>query len=180
MADKSTWPEDLKGYCLGNDGVLVVSFDGGKTYLECETVKNVNVNTTVSMIDTTTRRSGFFKEELAGKAELSIDGEMLFDATDPCYQQLQDAYLGGKVITVGAFLSNGNGPLMRASISDFTRSEELEGVVSVSAKYSNSRFIGWFTDSSAITNGAGESVEHPCSFDEDGAITGVRTTGGGT
>jgi hypothetical protein len=146
--DKSSWPDELQGYEIGNDGYLIVGSGSGENFkcYECETARNVNVNTTVSTIDTTTRRSGFFKEEMPGSAELSVDGEFLFDANDPCYQMLQEAYTTGKVITVGAFLSNGNGPWMRAAITDFSRSEELDGVVSVSAKYSNARFIDWFNE----------------------------------
>lgn len=146
--DKTSWPDELQGYEIGNDGYLIVGSGSGDAFkcYECETARNVNVNTTVSTIDTTTRRSGFFKEEMPGSAELSVDGEMLFDANDPCYKMLQEAYTTGKVITVGAFLSNGNGPWMRATITDFSRSEELDGVVSVSAKYSNARFIDWFNE----------------------------------
>ena len=161
--DKSSWPDELQGYEIGNDGYLIVGFGSGESMkcYECETVRNVSVNTAVSTIDTTTRRSGFFKEEMPGSAELSVDGEMLFDANDPCYKALQEAYTTGTIVTVGAFLSNGNGPWMRAAIADFSRSEELDGVVTVSAKYSNARFIDWFDEFEAAEVQAYTIDKHP-------------------
>ena len=170
--DKSSWPDELQGYEIGNDGRLIVGFGSGESLkcYECETCRNVNIDTSVSTIDTTTRRSGFFKEEMPGSAELSVDGEMLFDANDPCYKALQEAYTTGTIVTVGAFLSNGNGPWMRATIAGFSRSEELDGVVSVSAKYSNARFIDWFDEFETADATDYEITQHPLYKATDGEV----------
>ena len=142
--NKSQWPDDLRGYSIGKDGYLVVSFDQGATYYEIDTARDVTVNFSTTTVDTSCRRSGMYKENLPIVNELSIDAEMLFDLKDNVCNKLVNASQSNGIFLLGAFTDSGNGPLFYGCATDMSRPEELEGVVRLSGKYSLTRFINWY------------------------------------
>lgn len=148
QTNKSQWPDDLRGYSIGKDGYLLVSFDQGDEYFEIDTAKDVTVSFSTSTVDTSCRRSGMYRENLPIVNELSIDAEMLFDLNDNVCKALERCSQANGIFLLGAFTDSGNGPLFYGCATDMTRPEELEGVVRLSAKYSLTRFIHWFPGSS--------------------------------
>lgn len=144
------WPDDLQGLNIGNDGYLVVSFRNAngvfEDNFEIDIVRDVTINSSVTTVDSSSRRSGLFKEALPGKIELSISGEILYDQNDYVYNSLQDCFVRGGLFKLGAFTSSGNGPWMYACITGFPRNEELENVVRISAEFGCARFIRWYND----------------------------------
>ena len=151
QTDKSQWPDDLRGYSIGKDGYLVVSFDQGQTFFEIDTAKDVTVSFSTTTVDTSCRRSGMYRENLPIVNELSGDAEMLFDLKDNVCKAIEHASQSNGIFLLGAFTDSGNGPLFYACATDMSRPEELEGVVRLSAKYSLTRFINWFKGSSVAT-----------------------------
>ena len=145
--NKKEWPEDLKGYSIGKDGYLAVSFDEGKTYHEIDTAKDVTLSFSTTTVDTSCRRSGMYRENLPIINELTIDAEMLFDLRDETVRKLIKRSQENGIFLIGAFTDSGNGPLFYGCATDMSRPEELEGVVRLSAKYSLTRFINWFEGS---------------------------------
>ena len=147
QTNKSQWPDDLRGYSIGKDGYLLVSFDQGQKYFEVDTAKDVTVSFSTTTVDTSCRRSGMYRENLPIVNELSVDAEMLFDLKDPVCKAIEHASQSNGIFLLGAFTDSGNGPLFYACATDMSRPEELEGVVRLSAKYSLTRFVNWFKGS---------------------------------
>lgn len=149
LSAKAYWPNDLKNFCVGGDGYLLVSFadDFYRKLYEVDTVKDVTLNFSTSTVDATCRRSGRWKENLPVVNELSVDAEMLFEygAKDvKVAQRLLKAAQRNEIVKVGAFTVDGNGPWFYACVTDMSRPEALEDVVKLSSKYSLSRFIRWY------------------------------------
>ena len=156
---KQYWPEDLKGFCIGNEGYLLVQFEDEEQPREIDTVKDVTVNFTTSTVDTSCRRSGRWKENLPIINELSIDAEMLFEDTETAVaQRLLKAAQRNEIFKIGAFTADGNGPWFYGCATDMGRPEALEDVVKLSGKYSLSRFIHWYDNATDKSEG-GEA--HP-------------------
>lgn len=49
---KQYWPDDLKGFCIGNEGFLLVQFEDESKPVEIDTAKDVTVNFTTTTVDT--------------------------------------------------------------------------------------------------------------------------------
>ena len=155
MADnvKEYWPEDLKGFSIGNEGYLLIQFcsdpdeNESKKIYEIDTAKDVTLNFSTSTVDTSCRRSGRWKENLPIINELTVDAEMLFEYSDTetkVAHRIQQAAQRNEIFKIGVFTVDGNGPWFYACATDMGRPEPLEDIVKLSGKYSLSRFIHWY------------------------------------
>ena len=147
---KLRWPEKFQGLGLGNDSRLVVSFDDGASWLELDVAKDVSVRNATDTLDSDSRKRGLFKSKLPGKKELEIEAQCLFDANDQALKNFERCSISGGIYQIGAFTEIGNGFVFYATLSDFTRQEPIDGIVTVSTKHSCVEFIDlWRTTFSA-------------------------------
>lgn len=174
--DKTNWPADVKNYSVGNNGFMIFWFNGDAKPEIGDTSRDVTTNFTSSTIDTSSRRSGQWKEALPVFNELSLDAELLFEELDddestvePVSYKLQQAAINRDIFRIGAFTEGGNGAWFWGCVTDCTRSEPLEDIVKVSAKFALTRYIGWYdTFETKIPGATDETGQHPYLLTDEG------------
>lgn len=134
LNQKQGWPTSRSGIRLGRDSYLLLSIDNGQTFYEAETARDISFDISWSNADVTMRASGAEHESRPIHRSFTASAEILFDSNEEFLEQLIYYSLGGDSIVVGAFSDSGLGPLFWGFV-DVSISNELEGVVKVSAKF---------------------------------------------
>ena len=179
MRDKTSWPTDLQVYEFGNDARLFLDFEYGEiengkfrsehNWLELDTIRNVDVSSSSTKGDVTSRRSYLFKESYPGMSELSVSVEALFDNTDVVCASLQRLHTDKAFALVGVFTEKGAGPVFFAHLPQLTRKEGVGDLVSLSVTFECAKFIRWFdsTTTEPIVDYDGRELYHPLGIESE-------------
>lgn len=166
VVNKSQWPDDLQGYALGKSCRLIALFESsaGAHYVEFDVAESASVNYSADTVDVNCWRSRDLKEQIVARQELTVETSLLFDAFDVAGAELLQRALNRDYFRLGAFTDNGFGPWFWTFASKIDRSEELEGIVKVSATFPCARFLYWY-DSCYLYNNAKQPIklidDHP-------------------
>lgn len=105
---------------------------------EVSNVRDVTMNITKSEADASTRAGGGWKETVAVMRDASISFEMISDPDDAAYVALRDSFLGNTNSVALAILDRASsivgaeGLWADFHVTEFSRSESLEGVLTTS------------------------------------------------
>lgn len=119
----------MASYVLGKDCILKHGTAGSTAATIVPTVRDVTVNMENDEADVSTRAGGGFKETALALIGLSIDFEMLFDATETICKAFIQAYVSR---TKKSFLvtdASGDGWDADFVITNFTYGQPLNGAV---------------------------------------------------
>lgn len=106
---------------------------GGGSWVELTNARDVTVTPADDEVEVTTRRSAGTKEFVQGLRDITIEGEMINDSTDPGFVAFKNAWLNRQVIGIRALdVANGQGPQFDAIIPTFSRGEPLGDVQTIS------------------------------------------------
>lgn len=125
-------------YKLGLDCKLfynVVGIGGGGTWEELSNAKDVTLGVETGEADATTRGNNGWKATVATLKDASIEFEMVWNTDDAGFQAIKDAWLNKTPIGIAALdgaLNSGEGLVADMMVMNFSRSEPLEGVATVS------------------------------------------------
>jgi len=117
---------------LGRLCVLKVDVDGSPTELAC--IKDVKVTESAETADATARSNAGWKGKRQGLKEWSAQFEAVRDIDDPVLAALRKAYGLGTILTA-EFYNASDLALQKSGecfVSDFSSSEPLSGVVTIS------------------------------------------------
>ena len=124
------------GTVIGINAKLFRGVAGTTAATEMKNVKDVNLDLDKVEIDVTTRKSGGWRDYVAGLKDASLEFDMKYDTADANYKaMLQDKSLELIVnAAVALFVSDGEGNGMDADwvITKFSVPQELEDAVKVS------------------------------------------------
>ena len=93
--------------------------------------RDVTLNRSATEIDATTRGGNGWREKFQGLKEWSVDAEAVWIPDDAGYLVLQNAFDNGTAISVSLTDVDGNEDAGSAFVTDMTRPEPLDDVVSV-------------------------------------------------
>ena len=120
------------GTVIGINAKLFRGVAGTTAATEMKNVKDVNLDLDKVEIDVTTRKSGGWRDYVAGLKDASLEFDMKYDTADANYKAMLQAYLNNTAVAL--FVSDGEGNGMDADwvISKFSVPQELEDAVKVS------------------------------------------------
>lgn len=119
----------------------------GKTWVEITNVKDVTLNVEAASADATTRASAAqgFREKLAGLKDGSVDFEMNWKLGDAAFAAIKDAWLNKDTIAIAVMSgdiadSGEEGLVSNFTVSNFSRNEPLDDVMTVSVTIEPSEY----------------------------------------
>lgn len=120
------------GTVIGINAKLFRGVAGTTAATEMKNVKDVNLDLDKVEIDVTTRKSGGWRDYVAGLKDASLEFDMKYDTADANYKAMLQAYLNNTAVAL--FVSDGDGNGMDADwvITKFSIPQELEDAVKVS------------------------------------------------
>lgn len=120
------------GTVIGINAKLFRGVAGTTAATEMKNVKDVNLDLDKVEIDVTTRKSGGWRDYVAGLKDASLEFDMKYDTADANYKAMLQAYLNNTAVAL--FVSDGEGNGMDADwvITKFSVPQELEDAVKVS------------------------------------------------
>ena len=144
--EKVDWLDDFgEGFSLGRDAYLMLSVDNGKTYYEAETARDISFDLNWQMTDVTSHYNGMERVYRPTHREFKISAEVLFDENDAFLKALIPQAIRGTAILVGAFTSDGLGPLVWATVN-MGFQEQFNDVVKLSLSFNTVQFAKFFYD----------------------------------
>ncbi|MBN2445638.1 MAG: hypothetical protein JXO22_02860 [Phycisphaerae bacterium] len=133
---------------LGKDAKLYRGAVGGPASTEVTNVRNLTLNMAAREADVTTRANGGWRATAATLRECSIEFQMVWDPTDGGFAAMRTAFLTSAKIALKALTSEtGEGPDGDFSITNFSRSEELEDAILVDVTAKLAVFRTWVESS---------------------------------
>lgn len=121
---------------VGHECVLYYNSgtEGSPTWLEIDTVRDVNLTLSSNEVDDTSRTTNGWRSKLAGLREWGADFEMIYDTSNTAWQEVRAAYFAGTSIEVlaldGDITVDGQQGLRGiVFVTEFSRAEPLEDVV---------------------------------------------------
>ena len=124
-----------------------------KTWIEADNLTNVNINLSKATADATTRANSGWRATVGTLREMQVTFEMIYKDSDAFLTAVKDAYMNGTELAM-AFLTGDEGdageqgPSANFNVTDFSRSEDLEGVITHSVTLDSSSYQEWWTVSS--------------------------------
>lgn len=116
---------------------------------ELSNIKDVILNFDKAEVDTSTRANSGWRTKASSLKDCSIDIEMQCKTGDAGLTAIKNSWLNNTVVAM-AFLTaaydeeGAEGPIGDFSVTKFTRSEPLEGVITYSATLVISTFTEWY------------------------------------
>lgn len=132
----------MGGIKLGLDGVIYLN-NGGTVlvpvWLECQDVKDVNINLEKGEADLTTRKNNGWRARRGTLKDGSVEFDMLQDLDDPAYNILQRAFLLNQQIEVCAMNGDvtkpgASGLRAMMDVMSFSEAQPLEDGIGNSVK----------------------------------------------
>lgn len=119
------------------------------TMTEMDNVTNVNLTMEANEANTTTRANKGWESTTPTVRRATLEFEMMFKPSDTQCQAIRNAYLTNGTVALaaltGLYTEAGNeGPIGNWSITNFSRSEELEEAVKYNVTAKLSTFGSWF------------------------------------
>lgn len=110
---------------------------------EVENVKDVTLNMSKATADATTRGNQGWRANVGTLRECNVDFQIQWEPGDAFFDALLASFLGDDLVRLAVLDEAGYGPLGDFSVTNFTRNEELEGVVTVDVTVELSVFDEW-------------------------------------
>ena len=121
---------------LGMDAVLnykTGGVGGGGSWTELSNVKDVTLNLETGEADITTRANSGWRATVGTLKEASVEFEMVWDTADAGFTAIKDAFFNNTEIGLQVLDgASGSGLEADFSITNFSRSEQLEEALTVS------------------------------------------------
>lgn len=119
------------------------------TMTEMDNVTNVNLSMEANEANTTTRANQGWESTSPTLRRATLEFEMMFKPGDVQCQAIRNAYLSNGTLAFAALTgpldeSGNEGPVGNWSITNFSRSEELEEAVKYNVTAKLSTFGSWF------------------------------------
>lgn len=123
------------------------------TWSAIDTVRDVNLTLSSNEVDDTSRTTQGWRSKLPGLREWGADFEMIYDTSNTPWAAIRDAYLAGTAVEILALDGDINvdgkqGLRGTVFVTEFTRAEPLEDVVS-----NSTTFVGNGTPSWVVSSG---------------------------
>lgn len=124
-------------------------------WLELDSVRDVTLNQTRNEIDDTSRLARGWRSRLAGLAEWGADFEMVYNTSNTAWQKIRASFLANtsiEVLILDGDIVEDDHEGLRGSVfvTDFTRSEPLEDVVSSSCTLVGNGEPTWVISSGGV------------------------------
>jgi hypothetical protein len=119
------------------------------TWVEVDIIRDATTNQEVGEADSSTRGTGGYKATESTLKDASIDLEIKWVSANAGMEALRDAYNNTTAIAMafmdGAIATSGNqGLTANFAVTSFSRSEPLEGIVTVAITLKPSSVIAWY------------------------------------
>lgn len=124
---------------------------------EVENVKNVTLNMEKATADATTRGNGGWRSNVGTLRTCNAEFQIQWEPGDAFFSKLLACFLSDDLVALGVLdgaPASGTGILGDFSVTNFTRNEELEGVVTVDVTCELSIYRDWIDEGT----GQGETV----------------------
>lgn len=106
---------------------------GAGAWTELSNVKDVTLTLETGEADITTRANAGWRATIGTLKEASVEFEMVWDTADAGFTAIKDAFFGNAVIGLQALDGDaGEGLEADFSVTNFSRSEQLEEAITVS------------------------------------------------
>jgi len=118
------------------------------SWTEITNAKDVTLNLSTGTADGTTRANNGWKAQLAILREGSIDFTMNWEEDDTAFQAVRDAYLNGDMVAMAVMsedVATGEGLAANFMVTNFTRNEPIEDVMTASVTVVPSEYIAWLS-----------------------------------
>ena len=107
--------------------------DGAGSWVELANVRDVTLSLEAGEADVTTRANSGWRAVVATLKEASVEFEMVWDTADAGFTAIKDAFFNNEVIGLQVLDGDaGSGLEADFSITNFSRSEQLEEALTVS------------------------------------------------
>lgn len=120
----------------GSECVLMIDLGtAGDNYQAFTKVKDVDLNQAMGTSDATTREDDGWENKAPGLRSWGFSTEVKWDPEDTVLQKIRQAYYSDPPTKLRVKIldeAEGNGPVGQMLVTDFSRSEPLEGIVTVS------------------------------------------------
>ncbi len=121
---------------LGMDAVLnykIGGVGGGGSWTELSNIKDVTLSLETGEADITTRANSGWRATVGTLKEASVEFEMVWDTADAGFTAIKDAFFNNTEIGLQVLDgASGSGLEADFSITNFSRSEQLEEALTVS------------------------------------------------
>ena len=123
------------------------------SWTEATNVRSVNLNLSRATADATTRANSGWRANVGTLREMEASFEMVYKDDDAFLTAVKNAYINGTEIAM-MFLTGEEdtageqGPASNFTVTDFPRTEDLEGVIMHSVTLTASSHQEWYTVSS--------------------------------
>jgi len=123
------------------------------SWTEATNVRSVNLNLSRATADATTRANSGWRANVGTLREMEASFEMVYKDDDAFLTAVKNAYINGTEIAM-MFLTGSEstageqGPAANFTVTDFSRTEDLEGVIMHSVTLTSSSRQEWYTVSS--------------------------------
>ncbi|HSW63983.1 MAG TPA: phage tail tube protein [Dissulfurispiraceae bacterium] len=129
---------------LGKDAKLFFGVAGVKAATEIGNVRDVTLNLEAGETPVTTRANAGWRAFAVTLRECTCEFEMLWDAADPAFTAIRNAFLAsGEISLLILDRANGQGPDGDFVITSFSRSEGLEEAITVNVTARASKIRAW-------------------------------------
>lgn len=144
----------MTDYVLGMNAKLFAAAAGTAlaSCVEVDNVKDVSLSLEAGEADVTTRANSGWRAVAATLREASVDFEMVWKANDTTgFDLFQTAYLTGLNVSMAVLsgdlsTSGSDGPYGDWSVTNFSRSEPLEGAITASVACKMAAWDAWISD----------------------------------
>jgi len=124
------------GFRLGFEGVLNFKAggqDAGGAWAELTNAKDVTLNVEKGEADATTRANSGWKATVAALKDGSVEWDMVWDTDDAGFTAIKDSFFNDTIIGLQILDTDaGEGLQADFMVTNFSRGEPLEGVMTVS------------------------------------------------
>ena len=145
--------EPMKGY---NAGLYVNNADdGSSTYVVVAKVRNVDTSLEASEIDATSRMDDGWTKTVAGLKSWGVGYDIIYDPIDPAWLLLQTGFKSGSPVFMAVLdqkmdVDGAEGIKGLAAVTNFSRGEPLNDIMTTSVSLKGSGKPEWVTASGGI------------------------------
>lgn len=121
----------------------------GASWTEASNVRNVNLDLTAGETDVTTRANTGWRANAATLKEMTATFEMVYKDSDAFLAAIKTAFLAGSEISMLILTGANNvaghqGPAANFTVTNFSRTEDLEGVIIHNVTLKASSYQQWY------------------------------------
>lgn len=142
---------------VGHECVLYYNngTEGSPSWLEIDTVRDVNLNMSANEVDDTSRTTDGWRSKLAGLREWGADFEMIYNTSNTAWRLVKNSFINKESIEIlaldGDITVDGHEGLRgTVFVTDFSRAEPLEDVVSNSVTFVGNGTPTWVVSSGGV------------------------------